>query len=96
MDNLSNIFGASKEFNVEKSTLGQSENFVTKLVSKGAVENDGLMVKSSTTLYVSLTKQVAEGESVTIDPLAWNFFEVDYQNPETGEDMKLKWITPKA
>ena len=93
---LTTVFESSLTFEVSKCTKGETNNFVTTLKSAGSVEIAGMKVKKSITLYVSLIEAVKVGKEINIDPEQWSVFYSPYVLEETGEEIELKWITPKA
>jgi len=96
MENLLDLFESTLDFKVSKSTLGETNgNYVTTLKASIPMELNGMSFDKNITLYISLTKVKEVDSVIKLDPSLWNYFISDFENPETGEIVPLKWLTPK-
>lgn len=82
-----------QKFIVEQSNPNEKGGFVTKLVSKTQVDLGILGKKEKKeTFYISSTKQVKPETAVELDMDMFRVAEYPFENPETGEEIMLKWL----
>lgn len=80
---------------VVKTTVTKAGKHILKLAAETVVKVGVIEVSRKATYYLSANNAVEVGTNVDVDMELFTIRENDFKNPETGENMKLKWLILK-